>query len=325
MVAGYAQDIHFSQFKSVPVFINPAQAGFTFSKLRITANHRSQWRSVSVPFNTYYFGLDFKLFQDKRSRNIIGAGLMAYHDRAGDSQFGTSSASASLSYFLAINEFHNHYIGFGASGSYNDRSYDYTKLVFGNQFVGDKFDPSQYNGETFLNRGFTFYDYNAGVHWYYRPDDDRVFDAGLVISHIKRPAQSMLDNSDVRLDRKITLYFNAELVQVDKRVFWPGFYLSRQGTYTEVIAGTMMSLNRLNPGHNLSNLQAGLFIRPVDAAILVFNFDYRAITFGISYDINYSRLWKASTFRGGFEFSAIYLLHKKKKKKPSSIPCPHPF
>jgi len=320
-----AQDIHFSQYKSAPLLINPAQAGFAFCKLRITANQRSQWRAVSVPFNTFYLGLDFKIFQDRQSKNVIGGGLISYYDQAGDSRFGTSSVAGALSYFFALNDFQNHYLSFGLSGSYNDRSYDYAKLVFGNQFLGDKFDPDNYNGETFLNRGFRFVDYNAGVHWYYRPDDDYVYDAGLVLSHITTPPQSMLEDPDVKLDRKVTLYFNAEITRPDKRTISPGVYLSRQGTYTEIIAGSMISLNGVNPGHNLSRFQAGLFLRPVDAAIVMFGFDYQQITFGISYDINYSRLRSASTLRGGFEFSALYMFHKKKKKKPGSIPCPQPF
>ncbi|MFO7722925.1 MAG: PorP/SprF family type IX secretion system membrane protein [Bacteroidales bacterium] len=319
------QDIHFSQYKMAPVLINPAQAGFCFAKLRVTANHRSQWRAVSVPFNTFSLSTDFKIFQDRRARNLIGGALSTYYDNAGDSKFGTTSAGFALSYLLAVNDYHNHYIGFGASGSYNDRSYDYSLLVFGNQFNGERFDANLYNGENFLNRGFTYPDYNAGVHWFYRPDQDNAFDAGIVVSHINRPPQSMMDDTDVRLDRKFTFYFNAEVTQANKRILNPGLYIARQGPYTEIIAGSMMTLNEFSTGHGLSNLQAGLFFRPVDAAILIFNFDYHNITFGISYDINYSSLRPASTFRGGFELSALYMVQKKKKKKIKNIPCPDPF
>ncbi len=323
--AGTAQDIHFSQYRMAPVLINPAQAGFCFSRARITANHRSQWRAVSVPFNTFSLCSDLKLYQDRQSRNIVGAAIHAYYDNAGDSKFGTTSAAFSLSYIRAVNDYHNHFIGFGASGSYNDRSYDYNLLVFGSQFNGERFDPSLYNGETFLNRGFRYYDLSAGVHWYYRQDQDNAFDAGLVVSHINRPPQSMMNDDAVKLDMKYTLYFNAEIVQLNKRHLLPGIYISRQGTYTEIIAGSMIHVARYASGHDLSNIQAGLFLRPVDAAILIFSFDYYNITFGMSYDINYSKLRSTSTFRGGFELSANYLIYKKKKKKIRNIPCPDPF
>lgn len=308
-----------------PVLINPAQAGFCFAKTRISANHRSQWRAVSVPFNTFSLSTDFKLYQDRQSRNIIGAGVTAYYDNAGDSKFGTTAAGLSLSYIKAVNDYNNHFIGIGASGSYNDRSYDYSLLVFGNQFNGERFDPNLFSGETFLNRGFRYYDLNIGAHWYFRPDQDNSYDAGVVLSHVNKPPQSMMDNADITLDRKLTLYFNAEVIRPNKQTLLPGIYFARQGTYTEIIAGSMFSIDGFSTAYSLSNLYAGVFIRPVDAAILILNFDYHNITFGISYDINYSKLRSASTFRGGFELSALYMVQKKKSKKIRNIPCPDPF
>lgn len=323
--SGASQDIHFSQFKMAPVLINPAQAGFIFSRARLSANHRSQWRSVTVPFNTFSFSADYKLFQDRRSKNVFGNGITAFYDQAGDSKFGTSSGAIALSYIRVLNDFHNHFISFGASGSYNDRSYDYSELVFGNQFDGQKFDPDLYHGETFLNRGFRFFSLTAGIHWYYSPQQETSYEAGIVYSHINKPPQSMLGNDDIRLDRKVTLYFNAEILQPNKRTILPGFYFSRQGTYTEIIAGSMITLDNLSYGQSISNLKTGIFIRPVDAAILVFQFNYYDICFGISYDINYSTLRKASQFRGGFELSARYSIREKKSRRDRVIPCPDPF
>ena len=324
-LGGYSQDIHFSQYKMSPVLVNPAQAGFCFAKARITANHRSQWRAVTVPFNTFSMSGDFKIYQDRRSENIFGAGLSAYYDNAGDSKFGTTSAAMSLAYIRALNDYHNHYLSIGAAGSFNDRSYDYAQLMFGNQFDGKQFDPDRFSGETFLNRGFTYYDFNAGIHWYYRADQENAYDAGIVLSHINKPPQSMMGNPDILLDRKLTLYVNAELLRPNKRTLMPGFYFTRQGTYTEIIAGSMVSLDWFATGYALSELYAGLFIRPVDAAIVMVSFEYHNITFGISYDINYSGLRAASTFRGGFELSALYMFHKKKSTKTRNIPCPDPF
>jgi type IX secretion system PorP/SprF family membrane protein len=320
-----AQDIHFSQYRMAPLLLNPAQAGFSYSKARFSANHRSQWRAVTVPFNTFSVAGDFKLYQDRRAANIIGSGVYAWYDRAGDSRFGTTSAGTTLSYHRALNDYGNHYLGLGAAFSYNDRSYDYSALVFGNQYNGKKFDQDLPNGETFLNQGFIFYDLNVGVHWFYRPEPDLAFDAGAVLSHVNRPPQSMLNDGNIRLDRKFSFYLNAEVLSPNKRTWSPGLFFFRQGTYTEVLAGTMVSLEQFNGGYHLSNFQAGLFLRPVDAAIFIFHFDYHDVTFGLSYDINYSGLRAASTFRGGFEASLRYMIQKKKRKRPGSIPCPDPF
>ncbi|MDT8308991.1 MAG: PorP/SprF family type IX secretion system membrane protein, partial [Bacteroidales bacterium] len=308
-----AQDIHFSQFNTNPVYLNPAQAGFYFARFRATANHRSQWRAVTVPFNSFIGGVDFKVFNDKYSRNIIGAGVMAYYDQAGDSKFGTSSGALALSYIRSLSQFNNNYLSFGMKASYNDRSYDYTALMFDNQFNGKTYDPSIHNGESLLYRGFNYFDLSAGVHWFMKPSSDLSFNAGFALSHLNTPEQSFLDNSEVKLDRKLVVYGNAEISTSNKQSYRPGLYFARQGTYTEIIAGSYIDFDSYSATSGFSIVSAGLFFRPVDAAILIVGFEYAGVDFGISYDVNYSGLRKASSFRGGFELSAIYLLNKKKR------------
>ncbi|MEK7227019.1 MAG: type IX secretion system membrane protein PorP/SprF, partial [Bacteroidota bacterium] len=44
-----AQDIHFSQFLSSPMNLNPALAGQFDGDHRFVMNHRNQWSSVTVP------------------------------------------------------------------------------------------------------------------------------------------------------------------------------------------------------------------------------------------------------------------------------------
>ncbi len=47
-----SQDIHFSQFFEAPLLRNPALAGLFTGDLRIQAVYRTQWQSVSVPYQT---------------------------------------------------------------------------------------------------------------------------------------------------------------------------------------------------------------------------------------------------------------------------------
>lgn len=322
----FGQDIHFSQYKSMPIMLNPAQTGFFQAKMRVSANQRSQWRSVTVPFNTFAFAADMQVYRNRYSKDIIGLGLMSYYDKAGDSEFGTTSAAISLSYIKALNALHNHYISFGASMSYNDRSYNYSALVFGNQFNGEMFDPSMYHGETFLNRGYKFFDYNAGVHWFLQSSKELNWEAGVTMAHLTTPRQSMLDDSQIRLDRRFTAYVGAEYQLPHNRILSPGLYFSRQGTYTELIFGANFRFDQYFSNTGFSVLHTGLYFRTVDAAILMVGMDYKQLTFMMSYDINYSGLRKASDYRGGMEFSLVYMINKKKRSNnKKSIKCPDPF
>jgi hypothetical protein len=48
-----AQDVHFSQYFTSPMTLNPALTGLTQSDYRMAANYRTQWGSVNnAPYTT---------------------------------------------------------------------------------------------------------------------------------------------------------------------------------------------------------------------------------------------------------------------------------
>ena len=51
-------------------------------------------------------------------------------------------------------------------------------------------------------------------------------------------------------------------------------------------------------------------------------FDYKSINFGVSYDVNFSRLKPASNVRGGLEFSINYIFSRNKYVLKKESPCP---
>jgi hypothetical protein len=70
---GYGQDIHWSQFNDNPIFQNPANTGEFNGDTRFIGNFRDQWRSVSVPFQT------FNVCVDRKSKHF-NYGLLIYFD-----------------------------------------------------------------------------------------------------------------------------------------------------------------------------------------------------------------------------------------------------
>ena len=56
----YSQDFHYSMFNMSPLNMNPALTGYYNANARVTAHQRSQWSSVSRPFNTMSLSLDSK-------------------------------------------------------------------------------------------------------------------------------------------------------------------------------------------------------------------------------------------------------------------------
>lgn len=311
-----SQDIHFSQFNSSPLNLNPALSGFFTGKHRFVINHKSQWASITTPYQTSSASYDTRLLKRKaRRKDNIGAGITFYRDIAGDSDFGTMQANLSLSYIKGLNNFNNHFLSLGLMIGGAQRNLKFDKLSFDNQFNGEYYDPNLNPGEILAAENFMYFDLGAGMHWFYQLKNRTNLSAGLAAFHLNKPNQSHLDNKDIVLNPRYLLHAKAQF-QVSYRIdLEPGFQIMNQGKYYEYLFGSMLKLIINEEAEKYTSVNFGLYMRYNDAFIAVLGMDYKRFNAGISYDINYSDLKTASDLRGGFEFSLIYILGEKPGRK----------
>src|ERR1051325_4033280 len=85
-----AQDLHFSQFFEAPLLRNPSLAGIYTGDIRFQGVYRSQWGSVSVPYQTGSFDFEYKK-PIGSGDDFITTGLQVLYDRAGSTNFKTSN------------------------------------------------------------------------------------------------------------------------------------------------------------------------------------------------------------------------------------------
>src|SRR5688572_6989714 len=93
-----AQDINFSQFYELPLLRNPALAGIYRGDLRVTSAFRSQWSSVTVPYQTQALGVETKFGLGPTSGDYISLGMQITNDIAGDSRLGKTQLLSMLTY-----------------------------------------------------------------------------------------------------------------------------------------------------------------------------------------------------------------------------------
>src|SRR5437868_13426390 len=79
---GISQDIHFSQFFETPLLRNPALAGIFTGDLRVQAVYRTQWSSVTVPYQTGSLNAEYKLPMGS-SNDFLSIGGQVLYDKAG--------------------------------------------------------------------------------------------------------------------------------------------------------------------------------------------------------------------------------------------------
>lgn len=321
----FAQDIHFSQILSTPNYINPALTGFFKGSGRGILNHRNQWSSITVPYVTTAASIDMNVQTHTNKQSFIGYGLQLYQDKAGDSEFGTTQILFNASFIKSLNTLNTQFISAGISAGIGYRQINYNNLYFDQQFDGYEFNANNLTNESFAKSTMYYPDFGFGIHWsnYYTLNIN--FNTGLSVSHINKPSVTFLQENDTKLYRKFILYHSTQLIVVpNKLTMTPTIVWSQQNRHHEVIIGlsSKYKMYKTNFIPKPYTLIVGVYTRANDALIGLIGFEVERLTFQFSYDVNYSKLYKASLYQGGPELSLIYIVNSFGSQKKSKIICP---
>ena len=292
-VKAWAQDVHFSQFKASSFLLSPALVGAQNNDYKATLQRKSQWASVSVPFNTLSFSLERKDIIP--SHNI---GVQFLNDIAGDSRFKTTGINLGYAKKLAATA--DNLFSFGAGFGIFQRSIVFDDLVFN--------DP-----ENLSNLNFIFPDVAIGIANLYQINRKTTLESGIAFYHINKPKQSFTDNDAIRLNQKINFHTALNYAYTDNLSIQPKLVFSNQDTDKEFLLGC--DVNYLLEGERDILLKSGIADRFSDALILYFGAEIDGLSCVVSYDVNTSSLTNASNNKGGFEFALVYQWKSKKKIK----------
>lgn len=322
LLAGvHAQDIHFSHFNFSPLNQNPANTNLFDGDYRFVGNYKNQWPSVPVRFNTFSAGAEMNFLTLKNS-DRLGAGVVLYVDRAGDSRFQSVSTALSVAYQKALDKNGRHALSLGVQAGLVNRSFSYDKLFFDNQWNGDVFNPATPADETFLRTRFNFFDLGVGIAYRYRKDERTQVHVGFSAMHLNQPSQTFFNANSVRLNPRYTAHARAQIKVAKRLDIVPEVMAQFQDTKSEVAYGghTKYYLPVKIP-HTIA-LNTGLYARSAEAFWLFAGVDFDNLQVNMSYDVNVSPLIAASRYNGGFEISVIYVLAKVRKiNKPGAV-CP---
>ncbi len=130
-----AQDIHFTQYFSSPLTLNPAQTGLTEQDWRASANFRTQWYTASKnPYISSTIAFDMPLLRGKLPEgDALGIGVLGLYDRAGTGGYQNTTVGLSLAYHKAFGNNKQHTLSLGVQGYMVQKSIQWDKLVFGDQ------------------------------------------------------------------------------------------------------------------------------------------------------------------------------------------------
>ena len=318
------QDVHFSQFYSTPLLVNPAMTGIFDGKVRISNSYRSQWGSAGTGYSTFHISGDMPLGKDRYKNNFFGIGLMIYQDKAGDAGFTNTIFEGALSYTTSLDDGDN-FIAIGFRGGVNSRELDLANATWDNQWTGDVFDPLL-GGESLPFHHRTYFDFTAGLMWYYVPDGKNNFCFGGSVAHLSNPDFSFTPATEEILDKRIAIHGSAELSLDPNAEFWvlPKVLAQFQGVQKEIVAGAFLK-RRAQIKSKFTNFRKDMFFnmgawyRLDDAIIFAARFEYNDLGIGISYDFTTSELGPLLGSGGGPEFTLSYVVAVKRGQRSKNI------
>jgi type IX secretion system PorP/SprF family membrane protein len=316
-----AQDIHFSQFFSTPLLINPASTGMSGEGFRFANNFRNQWAKIGVPYQTICSSLDRKLLI---AGQTFGLGGLILYDQSSSYNLSANAFMLSASYSRIIS---NQQFTVGIQSGMVFKSFNMKDLTFYSQFdpTGQIFNPSLPSLEAGLGDKLKYVDVNIGLYWS-TLISTVIPSAGLTVSHLNMPLERFETSSTgLRLPMKLT--FNGQaIIPVNKKLDLTPMllYSYTPGAY-ELLAGGIegyritssilpvrkvyaLTMFRVNPPRN------------VDALILGGGAKFLNFDLGISYDFNISPMHKVVNFTGAFEISLVYTGINRSSKNANQ-PC----
>ncbi|MEX0811013.1 MAG: PorP/SprF family type IX secretion system membrane protein [Chitinophagales bacterium] len=316
----YAQDVHFSQFNSNPIYLNPALSGLNNCNYRLAANYKRQWGGVAN-FQTIAASYDMNMLKRNRKSNFAGFGISLFNDRAGDISLSNTKVDISLAYSLVLNPSGTQFLTFALKGGVGHRSFDMSKVTTDSQFGADGFNSGLSTQENFATDSKVYGDVGAGLLWSLTQRNSNNYYLGFAVTHLNQPNISFFNDRDEQLYIKATLHGGASFKLNNQLGLMPSFMFLNQGPHNQLNVGGLVKIRKSIVPSDQTAFYIGGWYRLQDAVILSARVDWKDINIGFSYDINLSKLTPATNLNGGPEVSLIYTGCLSNKKN-QSVYCP---
>jgi len=301
----FAQDIHFSQFQSSPLTLNPANTGDFDGNWRVMNTFRSQWKVISVPYETNAAGYDrqFNIYSEK-----VSAGLVYIYDRSGSLGFTANKIYISAAYSKKI-DFHK--LNFGLQGGFVHKGFNPKGATFPSQFSWETggYDSSLDNNESSLSDKVSYFDLNVGIKW--RKKYNKITpNAGIAFYHLNFPNESFNDNLVNRLTPRSVIHGGSVFDLNNGMFIEPNFIYMIHKKAFNFMPGVNFGIKPIKSEQKISSIYTGVYyrggIQQTDAIIATIGINYLRLNLGLSYDVNISELDVITNKRGAFEISLIY-------------------
>ncbi len=303
-----AQDAHFSQYFSSPLYTNPALNGQINGNFRLNALYRTQWNAFNDAFTTQSFSADARL-------GNWGIGFNAVDQQSGVNNFNRLQFNLGGSYDIAFKNNSAQHLVFGVQAGIYNMAFNDKNVTLGDQYV-ESFGTIDPKNEQFNNLSVLSPDASFGVLWFNGSVKRRWSPfVGASVFHLLQPYDSFDKKS--KLDMRYLIHGGVRIRTNSAIEFVPNIMASMQGTAYNGIVGMNVSYALID---TYTSIQAGVGYRLDDAIVPYLGIGFKDFSFGVSYDRNTSSLSKVGNNKNSLEFSLTYINRSNQVKKQFICP-----
>ncbi len=324
-VFAFSQDLHYSQFYSIPSNANPAFTGFFNNDYFVAGIYKTQWNTVSKPYQTVGATMELSLLKNKFPESYLGTGVEVVHDWAGSTIYTTDIFNFNLSYLHVLDKESRNVLGFGFQNGLVYRKFDLSKATFENQFNGyNAFDPTKDPLESNLKTKQIDYNLSLGTLYSFSPNANYNFYLGFSAFNVTQPNISFFNGNEEKLERRYSIQTGAKIKLKNTWSLLPSAMFQLQGKNLEALFGSFVRYGYVENRKEKFGLSVGAWYRFKDALIPAIKAEYKNVALTMNFDINVSKLTPASRFFGSGEISVSYsgLLFKEHVKPKKPLYCP---
>ncbi len=319
----FAQDPHFSQFFSAPLYVNPAQTMNTDADFRVMSNIRSQWINPAAPYLTGILSAETRLLKKNTNNNILGGGISLMHDYTFDGILKSNYASSFIAYHQFLDDEKTNKISVGFGATYGKKNLDFSRLVFAEQFTNGGFNTSLPSGESLSNMK-SFLSLSTGINYSYTNEIIN-FEVGAAGYHLNNPKQTFLKDEYQIIPKRFTGNTLIGVQLKNSNIINFSAIYQHQSNVNYFLFGANYGFNLSGRGKSSTNdviyFNLGAFYRPNDAIIPYISYYLNDFQVGFTYDETISKLAITDSKAKTFEISMSYRL--KKGERDGAIKCPY--
>jgi len=319
-----SQDIHFSQIFETPLLRNPSLAGLFKGDIRIQSVYRTQWNSITTPYQTTSISGEFKQKIGNADDYLTIGGQIIY-DKAGSIALTTTQVLPAVNYQKSLSDYKNMYLSLGFMGGIIQRRFGRSKMTTNSQFDGNSYNGTLADGETFSSPSYTYIDGSVGMSFHTQigeSEDDNVY-FGAAYHHFNKAKKiSFYRVAEEEMTPKFVTSAGIRMGMTSSSYFTIQADYTTQGTYKEIVGGALYSWKLDNDEDPKYIFHAGAYLRWKDALIPVAKLEFRPLSIAVSYDGNISQLKQASKGHGGFEVSLTFQKAKENNSSQDAVRCP---